>query len=105
MKDFKYKHLWGLVLLISLTAFGAVFIWANLSEDRPPQKTIINQAKKIVEEETEVYSREKYSLCQKIGYSCKQEILLSGAERQELNNQAESEILKKYPPEAGWTIH
>ena len=34
----------------------------------------------------------------------KQEILLSGAERQELNNQAESEILKKYPPEAGWTI-
>lgn len=65
MKDFKYKHLWGLVLLISLTAFGAVFIWANLSEDRPPQKTIINQAKKIVEEETEVYSRENIAFAKR----------------------------------------
>lgn len=98
------KNLFSLIMLISLAVCIAVFLWTNFSGDRPPQTTINSPPQKIVEEKTKVYIRENYSLCSQIGYSCKLDTQLTGNERKQLDNLAESEILKKYPPEAGWTV-
>jgi len=105
MSIFRYKNILNLILLVSFTAFLGVYLYMTPPEpEKPPQTTIVQPPRKMVDTQTNVYLVENYNLCSKLGLACRNETLLAGNARQDLTNKLESELAAIYPTQAGWTI-
>ncbi len=105
MEILRHKYFRSFLLIVAGLTFLAVYLWtAPDAQEGSPRTASGTSPQRIVEKGTEVYLKETYALCKKSGFSCGTETLLTGTERKELNNLAESEIISRYPPDQGWTV-
>lgn len=109
MKLLKYKHILLSFLFIMLISFITFYRYmTSLPQEnnaiKPKQTIVLTNENQIVQPETKVYIRERYTICEEHGLNCENESILSGPARANLDNITLEELKQKYPEDAGWEV-